>query len=392
MADADMKIRERRQYLQKMQQRYQQAARGGQSQLLTEMEAVTGMHRKSLIRVLGQPTLARHPRQQQRTPTYGLAVRGIVAVVWESLDYICAERLTPALLPMAQHLARFGECRLTPALEQQLGTISRATVQRLLSRLTTPKPRLPQRGPEQANHLRARVPMGRMAWDLADPGHFEVDLVHHSGSSASGEYVYTLQMVDIATGWSERVALLGRSQHAMEAGFRRILGRLPFTIRELHPDNGSEFFNHHLVRFFGTELVDSHLSRSRPYQKNDNRNVEQKNYTLVRAAIGYGRLDTADQCAALNVLYEDMWLYYNLFQPVLHLITKEVQANKVRRTWDTASTPYHRVRCTDILSTDWHTTLDARQQQTNPRQLRQQIQDQLHHLWRLPNVSAMAAD
>ncbi len=392
MADGMMNLTERRKYLQKMQQRYQQATRVGQGQLLTEMEVVTGMHRKSLIRLLGQPTLGRRPRQQQRTRTYGLAVRGIIALVWESLDYICAERLTPALLPMAQHLAAFGECRLTPAVEAQLATISRATVQRLLSQLPTPKPRLPQRGPEQANQLRAVVPMGRMSWALPDPGHFEVDLVHHSGSSATGEYVYTLQMIDIATGWSERVAILGRGQAAMEGGFRRILGRLPFTVRELHPDNGSEFFNQHLLRFFGTELVDSHLSRSRPYHKNDNRNVEQKNYSLVRAMIGYGRLETADQCGQLNTIYEDMWLYYNLFQPVLHLIQKGVIGDKLRRKWDTAATPYQRVRATNILTEDWQATLDARQQQTNPRQLRQQIQDQLHPLWRRPSASVMAAD
>lgn len=154
-----------------MQQRYQQADRVGQGQLLTEMAVVTGMHRKSVIRVLGPPTLARRPRQQQRTRTYGLAVRGIIALVWESLDYICAERLTPALLPMVQHLATFGECRLTPAVEDQLATISRATVQRLLSQLPTPKPRLPQRGPEPANQLRAVVPMGRRSWALRAPGY-----------------------------------------------------------------------------------------------------------------------------------------------------------------------------------------------------------------------------
>jgi hypothetical protein len=244
-----------------MPQRYQQATRVGRGQLLTAMAVVTGMHRKRLIRVLGQPTLARHPRQQQRTRTYGLAVRGIVALVWESLDYICAERLTPALLPMARHLATFGEWRLTPAVEEQLATISRATVQRRLRQLPTPKPRLPQRGPEAANRLRAVVPMGRMSWALPEPGHFEVALVHHRGSSTTGEYVYTLQMIDIATGWSERVAILGRSQQAMEGGFRRILGRLPCTVRELHPDNGSEFFNQHLLRFFGTELLDSHPTR-----------------------------------------------------------------------------------------------------------------------------------
>lgn len=392
MADDEMNIAERRKYLQRMQQRYREATRAGQGQLLTEMAVVTGLHRKSLIRLLRQPSLARQPRQRQRTRTYGLAVRGVIAVVWESLDYVCAERLTPALLPMARHLARFGECHPTPEVEAHLGTISRATVQRLLSRLPTPKPRLPQRGPEAANQLRARVPMGRLAWDLAEPGHFEVDLVHHCGSSATGEYVYTLQLVDIATGWSERVALLGRSQQAMEGGFRRVLGRLPFPIRELHPDNGSEFFNHHLLRFFGQELVDTRLSRSRPYQKNDNRLVEQKNYTLVRAAIGYGRLATAAHCAALNAIYEDMWTYYNLCQPVLHLIGKEVHNQRLRRTWDVATTPYLRLRATAALNADWQATLDARQQQTNPRQLRQRIQEQLHCLWQLPTTVALAAD
>lgn len=392
MADTEMNVTERRKYLKKMHTRYQGAARAEQSALLTEMMQVTGMHRKSLIRVLRQPSLARQPRQQQRTRTYGLAVRGIVALVWESLDYICAERLTPALLPMARHLATFGECRLTPAVEQHLATISRATVQRMLSSLNTPRPRLPQRGPEQANQWRAAVPMGRMSWAVGDPGHFEVDLVHHSGSSTSGEYVHTLQLVDVATGWSERVALLGRSQHAMEAAFRRILGRLPFPVRELHPDNGSEFFNQHLMRFFGQELVSSHLSRSRPYHKNDNRFVEQKNYTLVRAAIGYGRLDTVAHCAALNAIYEELWLYYNLFQPVLHLIAKEVTDNKLRRKWDTATTPYQRVRATAHLTAAWQATLDLRQRQTNPRQLRLQIQDHLHELWHLPPASAMVAD
>jgi hypothetical protein len=392
MADGDMNVTERRKDLQKMRARYRGATRAGPGQLLTEMAAVTGLHRQSLLRVLGQATLARQPRQRQRTPTYGLAIRGIVTIVWASLDYSCAERLPPALLPMARQLATFGECRLTPALEQQLATISRATVQRMLSRLSTPKPRLPQRGPERANQLRAAVPMGRMSWERGDPGHFAVDLVQHSGSSATGAYLYTLQMVDIATGWSARVARLGRSQHAMEAGFRRILGRLPFTVRGLHPDNGSEFCNHHLCRFFGEELVDSHLSRSRPYHKNDKRNVEQKNSSLVRATIGYGRLDTAAQCAALNAIYEDRWLYYNLFPPVLQLIAKEVRGGKRRRKWDTATPPYQRVRATNILTNDWQATLDAPQRQTNPRRLRQQIQEELHRLWRLPNAAAMAAD
>lgn len=264
LADDEMTVNERRKYLKKRWARYQHADRAGRGQLLTEMEHITGMPRKSLIRLLARGSLERRKRTTPRRRSYGLDVAYLVGVVWESLDYICAERLTPTLLPPAQHLATFGELQLTVHLEAQLATISRATVQRMLSKLRRSTPRLPRKGPEQANHLRDAVPMERLSWQIATPGSFEVDLVHHGGETSAGEYVHTLQMVDIATGWSERVAVFGRSQRAMEAGFQRILARLPFPIRHLHPDNGSEFFNNHLVRFWGEELTGLTLSRSRP--------------------------------------------------------------------------------------------------------------------------------
>ena len=134
--------------------------------------------------------------------------------------------------------------------------------------------------------------MGRISWRAQEPGHFEVDLVHHCGGSTLGECAHTLQMVDAATGWSERVAVLGRGGRAMQEGFTRIKERVPFAIKELHPDNGPEFFNDHMVRFWGEELTGLRLSRSRHYHKNDNPWVEQKNDTLVRAYLGHGRLDS----------------------------------------------------------------------------------------------------
>ena len=237
------------------------------------MEHVTGLHRKSLIRLLGESSLERQRRTIPRSPHYDQETERVIVKVWESLDYVCAERLTPALLATAQHWERFGVVELTPGIQEQLTTISRATVERILAQHRTRRFRLPQQGPEAANRLRQDIPMQRLPWDLKEPGHFEVDLVHHCGTTTTGNSLHTLQMIDVATGWSERVAVLGRSQKAMEEGFRLILKRLPFAVKHLHPDNGSEFFNHHLLRFWGEEITGLKLSRSRPYHKNDNRNA-----------------------------------------------------------------------------------------------------------------------
>jgi hypothetical protein len=331
------------------------------------------LHRKSLVRLLRPGGLTRQPRQRQRGRVYGCAVDDALRVIWESLDYVCAERLTPALLPTAWVLAHHGELVLTPDLEAQLGQISVATVQRRLTRLALDTPRLPRKGPAPANRVARAIPMGRIAWDEAEPGHLEVDLVHHSGPATSGDYVHTLQLIDVATGWSERVAVLGRSYRAMAGGFEHVLQRVPFAVRELHPDNGPEFLNDHLVRFWGDRVPGLTLSRSRPYHKNDNRFVEQKNHSLVRAYFGNARLDTPAQCAALNALYEQMWVYYNLFQPVLHLVEKTAMGPRLRRRWDHAQTPYERVAATAALPAAQQARLDALYQTTNPRALRRAI-------------------
>lgn len=388
-----MPMEARREYLMRMGPRYAQADRAEKGRLLTEMEVVTGLHRKSLLRRLARPTLGRveRPRRPRRRQ-YGVDVEHVVAVVWESLDYVCAERLQPGLLATARHLAGCGELALTPGLEGQLGQISRATVQRMLTRIPRPPSRLPQRGPEAANRLRQAVPVARIPWDTVAPGHLEVDLVHHGGASAAGEYAHTLQLIDVATGWSERVALLGRSQRAMAEAFHHALARLPFPLIHLHSDNGSEFFNDHLARLFGEELTGLTRSRSRPYHTNDSRFVEQKNATLVRAYVGQLRLDTPEQVAALNALYADLWTYYNLFQPVLRLVGKPLVAGKLRRQWDAAQTPYQRLRTADVLNAEQEADLAQRYARTNPRQLRRQIYRQVTALWQ-PRVGvAEAAD
>jgi hypothetical protein len=388
---ARMTVDERRKYLAKMLERYVKADRGGRGRLLDEMEAVTGMHRKSLLKLLGRRDLARRKRRRQRGRAYGPAVDDAIRVVWESLDYVCAQRLTPALRATAESLARHGELALSPEVAAQLGRISVATVGRRLARFLRDTPRLPRKGPAEANAVARDIPMGRIPWDTGEPGHFETDLVHHCGPSTQGEYVHTLQLVDVATGWSERVAVWGRGQRQMEEGFRRVEARLPFAIREVHPDNGSEFLNHHLKRYWAEQAPGIALSRSRPFHKNDNRNVEQKNSTLVRAYFGQARLDTPAQCAAMNALYERMWLYYNFFQPVLHLAEKTPSGTRVVRRWDKAQTPLERLLATGALSPEAAAALTARRDATNPRRLRREIQDAIARLLDSSRKAALKA-
>ena len=377
----EMTIDEKRKYVKRMSERYQKAKRKERSKLLTEMEEVSKLHRKHLIRLLNGESLDRKKRSTPRSRTYGPEVERVVLRVWESLDYICAERLTPSLGRIAKHLASFGSVVVTAEVESHRAPISCATVERMLRRNRASLARLPRKGPHRANQVTKGVPMGRIPWDTADPGHFETDLVHHGGESSTGEYGYTLQLIDVATGWSERMMLLGRGQQAMEAAFTEVLERLPFAVKELHPDNGTEFFNYHLVRFFKERVSGVKLSRSRPYQKNDNRNVEQKNDTLVRQYFGQLRLDTPEHIAAGNALYEQMRIYYNLFQPVLHLVEKTMEGDRVRRRWDEAQTPYQRLLSTGVLSPEQQASWQALYEQTNPLVLREKIYAGLAALW-----------
>ncbi len=213
-----------------------------------------------------------------------------------------------------------------------------------------------------------------------------MDLVYHGGASPSGQYVHTLQMIDVATGWSERVAVLGRSYCVMEDGFGRALARFPFPVLEIHPDNGSEFFNHHLPRFWGQIVQNVQLSRSRPFHKpvlshalsavegeaegNDNPFGEQKNATLTRAYLGNERLDTVAQTLALNQLHDKMWLHYNFFQPVMRLVEKtlipaaEGRPARVKRRYDQPRTPFDRLCETSAINEEERERLEALRERT----------------------------
>jgi hypothetical protein len=382
-----MTIDERRKYLRLMQNRYWAAGRSERGCLLDEIEEVTGLHRKSLIRLL-RGGLDRKGRRRQRSRTYGPAVDDALRIISESMDHICAERLQPNLVWIATHLAEHGELMVDEALLKQLEKISVSTVRRILQRVGQDQPRVVRKRTVQPHNYQ-QIPAKRLAWNLSEPGHFEVDLVHHGGGSASGQYACTLQMVDIATGWSERVAVLGRSYLVMQDAFERILHRLPCAVLALHPDNGSEFLNHHLLRYWSQAMPGVEISRSRPYQKNDNRFVEQKNATLVRSYLGQERFDTVAHINALNSFYEGMWLYYNAFQPVMRLCAKELLPvtngiPQIRRHFDQPQTPLDRLLATACLQPQQVDTLTLMRLRTNPRRLLKQLYEQRDELFDLP--------
>ena len=231
-----MTIEERYKYMRRQRKRYQEADRVGKGRLLSEMEAVTGLQRKSLIR-----RLAREPRRgqraRQRGVTYDEAVRQAVLAIAESLDWVCAERLTPSLAGMAELLIEQGELELGSATLAQLSQISISTVRRILASLPKERWRLP-RGAPRPNPIAKEIRVERIAWDIAEPGHVEMDLVHHSGRSGQGQYLHTLQAIDVATGWSERTVVVGRSYLAMAEAVRQIIAQLPFALHEVHFDNG----------------------------------------------------------------------------------------------------------------------------------------------------------
>ena len=385
--EQDMGIDERYQYLRRMQERYQREDRRTRSQMLDAMVIYTGMHRKALIRRLGGD-LTRKPRLRERGRTYGPEVDAALRVIWETLDYVCPLRLQPNLVSTGRLLARHDELQWTPHLETLLQEISVSTVRRHLP--ATPHTHRRRRPRPPQNKHQQQIPAYRIPRDIPDPGHLELDLVHHCGESTTGNYIHTMQLVDVASGWSCRRAMLGRSRLAVTDALAYLIPRLPFELRELHPDNGSEFLNQMVLDFLSQDYPDCVPSRCRRGRPNDNRLVEEKNGSLVRHYLGDRRLDTVAQTRFLNALYERIEDFHNLIQPVIKQIDKvwvpatAERPGYLRRFHDTPRPPLDRL-CA-ILGKDSTICQDLLKQRddTNPLQLRRSIYRDLDHLFAYP--------
>ena len=382
MPKEKLNIDERYKLLRISREAYRSASRSEKSRLLDSLVQQTGLNRKTITRRLNGPC-SRKPRRRQRGRRYGPEVDDALRVISEAYNFICAERLQPNLVWMAEHLGKHGELGPTARLMDQLDRISISTVRRILKRVHQDKPRR-RRASQFTANARSQIPILRIPWNERRPGHWEVDLVHHCGPVASGEYLHTLVMVDVATGWCECAALLGRSYLVMQDAFSRCLQRSPIPAHEVHSDNGSEFFSAHLLSFWKERAHTPKLSRSRPYRKNDNRYVEHRNGALIRAWLGHDRLDTGHQTRALNQFYDRLWLYFNFFQPIMRLCTKSWNGARTSRTHDAARTPFDRLMQTNVLTPYEVRELATLRDNTNPRILRRQLYRDIVQLFQMP--------
>ncbi len=332
----------REQYLERVREEYGKASRQEKTRLLDEARKRTRLNRKVLIRKLAHPPKPNSGQRSRRKATYGAEVVTALVKVWEIFDYPCGQRLAPALRDQVERLRQAGELRCSAEVAEQLGRVSPKSIDRLLAREKRVLGLRQNRNPAVHPLLYQKIPVKVAAdWDTEEIGNVQVDYVLHCGRSSGGEYLHTLSAVDIATSWWEGVALLRRSQEATRDGLDRLRKRLPFPILEIHPDNDTGPINQLLWNY--CEKAKIKMSRSRPYKKNDNAWVEQRNWTHVRKVVGYSRLESPAELAVLNELYEKLRLYKNFFQPSLKLKEKIREGGKIRRKYDEPRTPYRRI-------------------------------------------------
>jgi hypothetical protein len=387
VAKEEMNIDERFTYLRIMQERYREADRRVKAQLLDEMGTMTGLNHKYLIGQMNRFDLRRRPRSDERGRVYDIEVVQAITTISDALDWICAERLQPTLRETAEQLIGFGEMQATTEVLTKLGRISVATVGRILAGIR-PVGRLPRAYPGRRaeNSAQRAVPIAIIPWDMSEPGHFEVDLVHHGICDEQNRLVCTLQCIDVLTGWSERFAIMGHEFDAIWGALQTFKHLCPIPIRRIHSDNGAEFINAALIACFGADKLDASQTRGRPGYHNDNRFVEQKNSSLVRAYLGTTPLHAYQQLHALNLAYQDMRIYYNLFQPVLRQVerTAVLRPNGtvyIKRKQDTARTPLQRLLAAEPpISREAQERLLLLHQTTNPLALKRRIHAQIRAL------------
>ena len=328
--------------LKTYRERYLKAYRKEKTQLLDDFCKISGYHRKHAIRLLGKPMEGDQDMPiRRRGKSYSSAALKAIEEIWKASGYPWSSRLKELLalwMPWArQHLGG-----ITDDLEREILSISACQIdRRLMPKKRQLKKRLYGRT-KPGTLLKSQIPIRTDSWDAKDPGFAEIDTVSHSGPSASGEHAWSVNMTDIASGWCETRAVLGKGEENVSAALDEIRLVLPFALREIDSDNGSEFINYHLFSYCQERGIG--FTRARPYMKNDNAHIEQKNWTHVRRIFGWERYDSRAVVNAMNDLYaNELRLMMNLFQPSVKLIERKRVGSKIIRRYAPARTPLDRL-------------------------------------------------
>jgi len=372
----------KREYVQAIYPRYRRAARPEKRQILDEFCKVTGYHRKHAIRVLTGPAPGAVRPPRPRAVTYRAATVEALRAIWEAAGYPWSRRLQ-ALLPLWLPWAR-RRLRLRPAVEQQLLTISARQMDRRLAPYRRQLLKRLYGRTKPGTLLKHHIPLRTDRWDVDVPGFTEIDLVAHCGSLGDGEFVHSLNLTDIHTTWVETAAVLGKSQRGVQAALEELRQALPFRLRGIDSDNGSEFINQHLWDYCQAQEVQ--FTRGRPYKKDDNAHIEQKNWTHVRKLLGYVRYDSPVAQAAIHALYRhELRLFQNFFLPSVKLLRKERVGSRVRRHYDAPRTPLERVLACADLRPEVAAQLRQQRDGLDPFLLARTIDQQLERIFALAN-------
>lgn len=378
-----MELRMRQEYRKAIYERYRAAGREERGLILDDYCRTTKQNRKYAITLLNLPRDQQKPRRRgSRRPHYGEATLRIAEAVWRSAGYPWSQRLTMILqdwMPWIRRRYRPGE-----DVEAQLLSISARQLDRRLGPL---KKRLKRRlygRTKPGTLLKHHIPIRAAHWNVRKPGWLEVDLVSHSGNCASGEFVYSLNVTDIQTGWVETRAVMGKGEVGVVAALEEMERTLPFALKGIDSDNGSEFINAHLYRHCKRRGIE--FTRGRAYKKQDNAHVEQKNWTHVRRLMGYERYDTKEVVKAMNEVYRgELGLMMNLFQPSVKLKAKLRVGSRLRRKYDMPQTPLERLKACGGALPERLAALEKLKAEADPFVLSTAIDQRLAAIHRMAN-------
>ena len=353
---------------------YLQAGKAEKSRILDQLQAVSKLHRKAIIRRLKQLQLGHIPDSERRGRPEVYCPRVTIALkeIWEMANEICAERLQPVIADYVRVLRRDKMWRHNDETTELLLAMSLGTIKNRIAAFTKIRSG-PGWSTTKPSSLKEIIPIRRGPWANPDPGQGEVDTVAHCGSTLRGDYAYSVQYTDVATIWTCLSAQWNKGEKATRQSLERIKRRFPLTLLGIDPDSGGEFINYLIKGWCDSQTPAVAMTRIRPYRKNDHARIEQKNYVNIRQFLGYARLDDRGQVKLMNELYDILEDYINFFLPSVKCLKKERIGSKYRRVYDQAQTAYRRVLNHPAVSTAVKGNLRVKYATLNPQTLKKEI-------------------